>query len=293
MPSISVVVPTRMRNHLLPRALASLLVQTWRDLEVVVVDDNPPDGRIDRERNLARYLDDPRVRVVINHHPRNAATARNVGLRVAEGEWVSYLDDDDAYSPDKLEKQEKLARDTSSPIVLCGIAYHLPWRVREIQMARRRFVGQELLLDVHAATSGIFHRNTRSVFFDERLHAAEDAHYFLALVRHFAVTEVHNLPEPLVHMYPQPSVRVNTHGENMWRGHRRIYLDFGREFGSQAARIYLARALLIRAKYQRGEWRKAMGRALRLLRLTGKSEVRPIVNALVAKVAPLRRFVVT
>src|SRR5437870_2723711 len=105
MPSISVIVPTRLRHHLLPRALRSLLAQTYSDFEILVVDDNPSEKRVSSDPALASLLKHPKVRVLVHEQPRNAAAARNVALREARGEWISYLDDDDAYQPAKLERQ--------------------------------------------------------------------------------------------------------------------------------------------------------------------------------------------
>ena len=175
-PTISVIVPTRLRNHLLPRAVRSLLAQTWEDFEVLVVDDNPVEARVSTDTSLASLLQHPKIRVLTHEHPRNAAAARNVGLRAARGEWISYLDDDDAYQPAKLERQLLQARKTGLPLGACGLTFHLAHRRRKRLLDVDEIGGSDLLLaPLVLPTPVLFHRNPAGVFFDENLSAGEDA----------------------------------------------------------------------------------------------------------------------
>jgi glycosyltransferase involved in cell wall biosynthesis len=99
---VTVVIPTRDRWELLSRAaLSSALVQEGVEHEVVVVDDGSADGTAERLEQLRH----PRLRVLRHERPLGVAHARNEGLRVARGTWVSFLDDDDLWSPQKLRQQ--------------------------------------------------------------------------------------------------------------------------------------------------------------------------------------------
>jgi glycosyltransferase involved in cell wall biosynthesis len=98
---ISVVIPTLRRAQLLSRAIRSVLAQTIHDLELVVVVDGV-DG--DTTRLLAS-IQDPRLRFIQNPRSLGSAEARNVGIKKATGEWIAFLDDDDEWEKDKLEKQ--------------------------------------------------------------------------------------------------------------------------------------------------------------------------------------------
>ena len=102
MPAVSVILPTCDRPDLWPRALASVLRQSWADLEVVLIDSNRRTPPISSKPEWAGLLADPRVVLVARPHAPCAAAARNLGLTVARGEWVTYLDDDDEYHPDKV-----------------------------------------------------------------------------------------------------------------------------------------------------------------------------------------------
>ncbi len=98
---IGVILPSRNRLRTLPAALNSVLEQTWRDLEVMVVDDASTDGTADYLAGLS----DPRVRHRRLDRPRGAGGARNAGLEMMHNEWIAFQDSDDRWLPDKLEKQ--------------------------------------------------------------------------------------------------------------------------------------------------------------------------------------------
>lgn len=96
-PAVSVVVRTKDRPELLREALGSLAAQTFCDFEVVVVNDS--DTSLGEE---VVNVDGLRVRVVSPGPPHGRARAANAGVGAAEGEWVTYLDDDDLFLPDHL-----------------------------------------------------------------------------------------------------------------------------------------------------------------------------------------------
>ena len=100
MTRVSVVVPTYNRADVLPRAIDSALAQTIDDVEVVVVDDASTE---DIESVVDRYGD--RVRYLAHETNRNGSAARNTGIRNSTGEYVAFLDSDDEWRPEKLERQ--------------------------------------------------------------------------------------------------------------------------------------------------------------------------------------------
>ena len=98
-PQVSVVVPTFNRREVLPRALDSILAQTFSDWELIVVDDGSADGTAEL---VERDYSDARLSVQEN---RGVSAARNAGIASARGEWIAFLDSDDAWLPEKLERQ--------------------------------------------------------------------------------------------------------------------------------------------------------------------------------------------
>jgi glycosyltransferase involved in cell wall biosynthesis len=107
-PLVSVLIPTRNRCRRLFTTLRSALAQRKVNLEIMVVDDGSQD---DTEKMVAG-LGDPRIRLVRNESPRGESGARNRGLEETRGAWVAFLDDDDLWAPDKLDRQLQALRDT-------------------------------------------------------------------------------------------------------------------------------------------------------------------------------------
>ena len=104
---MSVVIPTYSRNDTLCNAVDSVLGQTYQNLEIIVVDDNPADSewRKSTEELMAKYADDPRIRYLKNKENLGGAGARNEGIKAASGEYIAFLDDDDIYFEERIEKQ--------------------------------------------------------------------------------------------------------------------------------------------------------------------------------------------
>lgn len=96
---VSIVLPTYNRAAYLAQAIESVLCQTMRDAELIVVDDGSTDETADI---IARYPE--RLRYVRTEN-RGPAHARNIGMRMAAGEYISFLDSDDLYYPDKSRLQ--------------------------------------------------------------------------------------------------------------------------------------------------------------------------------------------
>ncbi len=108
---VSVIIPTYKRPTTLKRAIDSVLNQTYKNVEVVVADDNGigTEGGLDTEAVMQEYKNDSRVKYVQHEVNINGSAARNSGFRKSEGEFIMFLDDDDEFLPDKVSSQiEKL-----------------------------------------------------------------------------------------------------------------------------------------------------------------------------------------
>ena len=115
-PSDSVVVPTYNNGRFLPRALDSVLAQTLRPEEIIVVDDGSTD---DTREVLGRYSDHVRA---VHQGNRGLSAARNIGISLARGDLIAFLDSDDTWEPGKLEAQVALwQRHPDSGAIGCGV----------------------------------------------------------------------------------------------------------------------------------------------------------------------------
>ena len=104
---ISVVIPSFNSRGGLARSVDSALKQTYQNIEIIVVDDNNPDtdARKNTEDIMSKYKDNPKVIYLKHEKNKNGAAARNTGIKASKGQYIAFLDDDDEWMPEKLEKQ--------------------------------------------------------------------------------------------------------------------------------------------------------------------------------------------
>ncbi|RKH08470.1 glycosyltransferase family 2 protein [Corallococcus sp. CA047B] len=112
-PSVSVIIPAYNVEAYLGAAIDSVLAQTRRDIEIVIVDD----GSTDRTVEVAERYQDPRIRVFKNERNAGASQSRNVAIGHARGEWVAILDSDDWWAETRLERLLTLAEAHGADIV--------------------------------------------------------------------------------------------------------------------------------------------------------------------------------
>lgn len=100
MTKVSVIVLVYKSEPYIAATIHSVLAQTYKNFEILVIDDGSPD----RSVQICQQFDDPRIRI-LRQENRGVPAARNTGIRHAEGEYIAFLDGDDLWLPEKLEKQ--------------------------------------------------------------------------------------------------------------------------------------------------------------------------------------------
>ena len=187
-PRVSVIIPTYNRAALVREAVASVLAQTYRDFEVVVVDDGSTDG------TGAALADCREIRVHCHWRRRGVAAARNTGVAAARGEWLAFLDSDDLWLPDKLARQ--MAHLNNQPGLLVSQTDETWVRlgIRVNQPLSHRKVGGWIFMPSLARclvspSAVILHRRLLEAHggFDETLPAAEDYDLWLRLTWRYEV----------------------------------------------------------------------------------------------------------
>ena len=103
-PLVSVIIPTMNRSKVLVRAVNSVLSQTYANLECIIVDGKSTDDT----REIISSIHDQRLVFHVQTDNRNFSAAMNEGISLAKGDYVAFLDDDDEWLPEKLEKQMNL-----------------------------------------------------------------------------------------------------------------------------------------------------------------------------------------
>lgn len=119
---VSVIITTYKREpEIVIRAIQSVLSQTYNSIELILVDDSPSDydKRNDLKETIAKIFAE-KVKYIQHAENQGACAARNTGLEVAKGEFVAFLDDDDEWLPEKIEKQIRMFDDETIALVYCG-----------------------------------------------------------------------------------------------------------------------------------------------------------------------------
>lgn len=109
---VSVIIPTFGGAEYLDRAVESVLCQTYPFIEIVVVDDNGL-GTVNQKKTaevMEKYKNNSAVKYVCHEVNKNGSAARNTGVKISQGEYIALLDDDDAFNPEKIEKQVEVLR---------------------------------------------------------------------------------------------------------------------------------------------------------------------------------------
>jgi glycosyltransferase involved in cell wall biosynthesis len=135
MPTVTVAISTWNRAHLVGRAIRSASAQTFDDIEMLVVDD----GSTDETPDVLAAVDDRRLRRVRHDRNQGISRARNTAIRLARGEWIAFLDDDNEWAPDYLARQ--LAFAASEPDA--GVVYCRA-RLRDVPSGLERDDGSGL-----------------------------------------------------------------------------------------------------------------------------------------------------
>jgi glycosyltransferase involved in cell wall biosynthesis len=114
-PTVSVVIPAYNRAGTIAAAIESVRNQSFRNLEIIVVDDGSNDETAEFAGAIAK--DEKRLRVLSHPHNRGPQAARNTGIRAARAAWIAFLDSDDVYYPDSIEMRLEAARRTGLGII--------------------------------------------------------------------------------------------------------------------------------------------------------------------------------
>ncbi|MBI4965986.1 MAG: glycosyltransferase [Desulfomonile tiedjei] len=196
MPLVSVIIPTYNRRSVLERAICSVLSQTFKDFELIVVDD----GSQDSTSELLSQFDGKLKAVYQENH--GVSSARNLGIRHAQGELLAFLDSDDEWLPDKLARQTAQF-DSAGPWFVCHTdeiwlrdGNQVPQKKYHFKQGGH-FFERALERCLMSPSSVMISRTllNKVGHFDEELTAAEDYDLWLRIT---AFHEVHFVPEPLV-----------------------------------------------------------------------------------------------
>ena len=256
MPTVSVIIPTYNRAHLLGRAIRSVLAQTLQDWELLVVDD----ASTDDTEIVARAFGDSRIHYVRHQVNKGAPAARNTGIRKSRSEYIAFLDSDDEFMPEKLEMQLNLflrdkegdlgvavcdfecVKQATNEVVSVSIRPLRGWVYEDLLALRSKSYGTSLIMARKSASCSELH-------FDESLPSYQD---FDFLIRMAARRRCDMVSKPLVrtHLHSGPRIWA---GINIVSGKERILEKYASELCSRPRALREHHLSLMRSYWQNGD----------------------------------------
>jgi glycosyltransferase involved in cell wall biosynthesis len=191
---VSCIIPTYRRSDSLIKAINSVLAQTYKNIEVIVVDDNDPDDKYSiMVQDKLATIKDERLRYIKQERHKNGAAARNTGIKASRGEYIAFLDDDDEWLPEKLEMQIKcLMSNPDYGAVSCLYTYYLNGKlVRNSPIYTNKELHRKVLeRSVAVCTPTLLFSKKcldKSGYFDESLPRHQDLQLVLDFLYHFNI----------------------------------------------------------------------------------------------------------
>lgn len=217
MKQVSVIIPVYRVEKYITATVRSVLDQTYKNFELLIVDD----GSDDRSVEICQQFEDPRI-TIIRQENRGVCAARNTGIRHARGEYLAFLDGDDLWLPEKLEKHVKHLESNSKLGIsfsrsafideaghplgiyqmpkLVGITPHLILCRNPISNGSAPVIRREVFVDIKYQDTTL-----KDCYFDEQLHHFEDIECWLRIAL-LTPWQIEGIPEALT-LY-----RVNSKG---------------------------------------------------------------------------------
>jgi glycosyltransferase involved in cell wall biosynthesis len=193
---VSIVLPTYTRAQLLRHAIRSVLTQTYRNFELIVIDDNSKDDTPE----VVRSFGDPRIRYYRNEENLKLPRGLNKGFGLAQGEYLTWTSDDNLYAPEAIGRMAETLRSGECDFVFAD--YSDFWRLDERTgepLEPRRVKLPDVLRMEEGNSVGACFMYTRGVYeaigaYDPELYLVEDYDYFIRIHQRF---RARHIPEAL------------------------------------------------------------------------------------------------
>lgn len=237
MPLVSVAMASYNHERFLPEAIEAILNQTYRDIELIIVDDASKDSSVEIIRSYQKK--DSRIRTIFHEKNKGIAKTFNDGIDAASGKFVAKTGSDDVWVEDKIEKQLEVLKNNENLVVYsacsvidaesnpvcepCGKKQSRRKRKKSGKIFRELLGGNFI-----CAGSIIFKKeNVRDIRFDEQFRYVNDYKFALDLARKYEY-----------HFIPQPLVKYRVHGNNITLKDNAGWLEDFALFGKELLEKY-------------------------------------------------------
>lgn len=250
---VSAIITTYKRPvEIVFRAVESILNQTYSNIEIILVDDSPEtySERAVLRDKITKYGD--KVNYIQNEHNIGACASRNVGLNMAKGEYIAFLDDDDEWLPCKIEKQLQGFKDNQTALVYCGTI-----KVDELSASEEYiqplfysgYIYDKLIFKNFIGSSSLPLLKTSFLKeiggFDPQMKSAQDYDVWLRLAQKY---KVNYIDEYLVRYYLHSGERISTNFVSRIDGQKRL-IEKNYEYLCQNPRAWWWRHLRLALQY--------------------------------------------
>lgn len=235
---VSVIIPTYKRSDFLIRAIDSVLNQTYPFIEVVVIDDNPPNSnfRLETEARMSKYINEKNVKYIKNKQNLGGALARNEGIKGSSGDYITFLDDDDIYLPDKIAIQVKKMSDKNADMSFTDVRIHnlddklVDYREHSYikNFSNDELLKQHLMHHLTPTATYMYKKNTLiSIGCFDNVKVGQEFRLMLKTIE--SGMKICYIPEAHVIQYLHDGERISV-GQNKLNGEKELYLFKKRYF---------------------------------------------------------------
>jgi len=205
LPTVSVILPTYNRANLLKQSIQSILSQTYKDFELIIVDD----GSTDNTKSIVESISDNRIKYICSEKNQGAAEARNVGIQKSRGSLLAFQDSDDEWVKNKLETQMKRLASLndgwgmiySDMLRILSTGKKINWPAPTVKKGEIINLDKmEYAVAFIAIQTCLIKREclNRVGIFNGALRALEDLELFIRITRHY---DICHIQEQLVNYY--------------------------------------------------------------------------------------------
>lgn len=194
---VSIVIPLYNRAATIQRAIDSALNQTYTDIEVLVIDDGSIDNSVEM---LDKYKNDDKVKIFCQETNQGANAARNRGIMEAVGEYIAFLDSDDEWFPEKLEKQLKCMEEGAFVASFCAYRRHFRDAVQIIPNVLKELSSSDIRKklekgNIIGTPTLIVHRKVIEEvgMFDEEMPRLQDYEFVIRVAKRFPICFVNEV----------------------------------------------------------------------------------------------------
>ncbi len=182
---ISIIVPTYNRAKEIPKSIESILSQTYKDFELIIIDD----GSTDNTQEVVETYQDKRIRYIKNTTSQHGVSvARNIGIRESAGEYITFNDSDDIFYPEKLERQLAFLESEKADVTFCAVRKNHEI-IPNNKFGQKDCTLERILEASFTTTQALFGRTEcfKECMFDEKISRNVDWELVIRLIKGYKV----------------------------------------------------------------------------------------------------------